>query len=92
MSDCFNAEDIGRGSAFYGLAPRLGPAVGPLVGEFIVQNLGVSIHKFDMKHALSCTDTSSIVALELPYHKHASGGLIHVRSHIRPRDSAADHT
>lgn len=42
VSDCFNAEDIGRGSAFYGLAPRLGPAVGPLVGGFIVQNLGVS--------------------------------------------------
>ncbi|PVH78271.1 MFS general substrate transporter [Cadophora sp. DSE1049] len=40
VSDCFNAEDIGRGSAFYGLAPRLGPAVGPLVGGFIVQNLG----------------------------------------------------
>ncbi|EKD14093.1 hypothetical protein MBM_07770 [Drepanopeziza brunnea f. sp. 'multigermtubi' MB_m1] len=39
VSDCFNAEEIGRGSAFYGLAPRLGPAVGPLVGGFIVQNL-----------------------------------------------------
>lgn len=39
VSDCFNAEDIGRGSAFYGLAPRLGPAIGPLLGGFIVQNL-----------------------------------------------------
>lgn len=40
MSDCFNADDIGRGSAFYGLAPRLGHALGPLIGGFIVQNLG----------------------------------------------------
>lgn len=39
VSDCFNAEDIGRGSAFYGLAPRLGPALGPIIGGFIVQNL-----------------------------------------------------
>ena len=40
VADCFHAEDIGRGSAFYGLAPRLGPSLGPLVGGFIVQNLG----------------------------------------------------
>jgi MFS family permease len=38
--DCFTAENIGRGSAFYGLAPRLGPALGPLIGGFIVENLG----------------------------------------------------
>lgn len=28
ISDCFNAEDIGQGSAFYGLATQLGPAIG----------------------------------------------------------------
>lgn len=39
VADCYDAHEIGRGSAFYGLAPRLGPAIGPLVSGFVVQYL-----------------------------------------------------
>ncbi|EYE96666.1 MFS transporter [Aspergillus ruber CBS 135680] len=38
LSDCFKAEERGKGIAIYSLAPLLGPAVGPIIGGFITEN------------------------------------------------------
>lgn len=38
LSDCFRAEERGKGIAIYSLAPLLGPAVGPIIGGFITEN------------------------------------------------------
>ncbi|KAJ5236917.1 hypothetical protein N7489_007008 [Penicillium chrysogenum] len=38
LSDCFRAEERGKGVAIYSLAPLLGPALGPIAGGFIAEN------------------------------------------------------
>ncbi|KAF2141375.1 uncharacterized protein K452DRAFT_319005 [Aplosporella prunicola CBS 121167] len=38
ISDCWNAEERGRGMSIYQLAPVLGPAVGPIAGGLIVSH------------------------------------------------------
>ncbi|OGE55893.1 hypothetical protein PENARI_c003G08600 [Penicillium arizonense] len=38
LSDCFRAEERGKGIAIYSLAPLLGPALGPIAGGFIAEN------------------------------------------------------
>ncbi|KAJ5771190.1 uncharacterized protein N7511_003241 [Penicillium nucicola] len=38
LSDCFLAEERGKGIAIYSLAPLLGPALGPIAGGFIAEN------------------------------------------------------
>lgn len=35
LSDCWGAEERGRGTTIYQLAPVLGPAIGPVAGGFI---------------------------------------------------------
>ncbi|KAJ6142454.1 hypothetical protein N7471_001907 [Penicillium samsonianum] len=38
LSDCFRAEEGGKGIAIYNLAPLLGPVLGPIAGGFIAEN------------------------------------------------------